>query len=116
MQLLTPSLCLSLSLSVSLLLPTHRNYGGGGAGVMGEKTPHQPQGLLIKSNMFSHFFGNLITQNAYLGATGGNKLRQIKNVLRSSKHIYVNAYYPINVHQHQASAHNASKKHTLIII
>ena len=83
---------------------------------MGEKTPHQPQGLLIKSNMFSHFFGNLITQNAYLGATGGNKLRQIKNVLRSSKHIYVNAYYPINVHQHQASAHNASKKHTLIII
>lgn len=57
--------------------------------------------LLIKSNVFSHFFGNLITQNTYLGATGGNKLRRIKNVLCSSKQDYVNAHYPINAHQHR---------------
>lgn len=56
------------------------------------------------------FFGNLITQNTYLGATGGNKLRQIKNVLCSSKHNYVNAYYPINVHQHRESAHQCEQE------
>ena len=104
------SLSLSFSLSLCLSFIANSQELWGGAGVMGEKTPHQPQGLLIKSNMFSHFFGNLITQNAYLGATGGNKLRQIKNVLRSSKHNYVNAYYPINVHQHRASAHQCKQE------
>ena len=133
MQLLSPSLspplplsvCLSLSLSLpppslSVFLSPSLSLSlfycpltgiMGGSGCYGEKKPpHQPQGLLIKSNMFSHFFGNLITQNAYLGATGGNKLRRIKNVLRSSKHNYVNAYYPINVHQHRASAHQCKQE------
>lgn len=105
MELLSVSLSPSFSLCLSFIANTGIMKGGGM-----EKKIHHHQGSLIKSNMFSHFFGNLITQNTYLGATGGNKLRQIKNVLCSSKHNYVNAYYPINVHQHRESAHQCKQE------